>query len=99
MPTVNEKAARWWVERFGIAEKREQFRAALLRHLPDADWQTYNDYDPQGLLLAAVREVVECAGVMFSGRGLFPDKTGLARVNGRLYAKDGYGAPSVEVES
>lgn len=91
--TVNEQAAKWWGERFGIAEKRQQFEQALIKHLPDEDWYTYNDYDPDGFLLDAVREVVECRGNMFSGDGLFPRKTGLRRYDNVLFAKEGYGAP------
>ena len=95
--SIKEKAANWWAERFGLADKREELKAALIKHLPDGDWDIYNDYDPQGPLLAAVREVVECRGYMFSGDGLFPRKTGLRCTDGKLYGKDGYGALDVEV--
>jgi hypothetical protein len=89
---INETAARWWSDRFGIADKRDALKAALMKHLPDGDWETYNDYDPSGLLLAAVREVTECRGCMFSGDGLFPCKTGLSRRNDVLRSKEGYAA-------
>lgn len=95
--TTNERAANWWAERFGLEDKREQFRAALLKHLPDGDWTTYNDYDPNELLINAVREVTECRGCLFSGDGLLPRKTGLSRVGNKLFAKEGYGAVWVEV--
>jgi len=95
--SINEKAANWWAERFGIANKREQFKAALLKHLPDCDWSIYNDYDPESHLLDAVREVTECRGCMFSGDGLLPRKTGMFREGEKLMAKEGYGAPYLEV--
>lgn len=94
---INEKAANWWSERFGLTDKREQFKSALLKRLPDGDWTTYNDYDPEGLLFDAVSEVTECRGFMFSGDGLFPRKTGIYRQGNKLMAKEGYGAPWEEV--
>ena len=90
--TINEMAAQWWADRFGIEDKREALKAALLKHLPDGDWETYNDYDPSGPLLTAVREVTKCRGCMFSGDGLFPRKTGLSRRSNVLRGKEGYGA-------
>lgn len=95
--SINERAANWWAERFELAEKRDQFKSALLKHLPDGDWSIYNDYDPQGYLLDAVREVTECRGFMFSGDGLVPRKTGMIREDDKLIAKEGYGAPWEEV--
>lgn len=95
--SLNEWAADWWVERFGLVDKRQEFRAALLKHLPDHDWETYNDYDPCGILLDAVREVVPCRSFGFSGDELFPSKTGLNRRGGKLFAKEGYGDPWTEV--
>lgn len=93
--TLNEVAADWWAKRFG--GDKDALRAALLKHLPDSDWQTYNDYDPEGPLLDALRDVQECRGFMFSGDGLFPRKTGLRREGKYLYAKEGYGASWQEV--
>ena len=95
--TINEIAAKWWADRFGIEDKREELKAALLKHLPDGDWQTYNDYDPDGPLLLAVREVTECRGFMFSGDGMFPLKTGLRRRGDELRAKEGYRADWIVV--
>ena len=97
MNDINEVAAKWWADRFGMLDKAHAFELALIRHLPDEDWFTYNDYDPQGPLLDAVREVTECRGCLFSGDGLFPRKTGLKRKNGLLLAKEGYGAPWIRV--
>lgn len=90
--SINETAANWWADRFEVIGQKKQFKAALLKHLPEGDWETYNDYDPNALLLAAVREVTECRGSMYSGDGLFPRKTGLKREGNRLLAKEGSGA-------
>jgi len=95
--TLNEIAAQWWAERFMIDEQREAFRLALLRKLPDGDWFTYNDYDPNDLLLAATQEVVECSGNFFSGDKIFPRKTGLRRIGKELLGKEGYGGPWARV--
>ncbi len=96
--TLNERAADWLCERFGVPEQKALLKTALLKHLPDDDWAAYNDYDPQGLLLVAVREFRECAGFMFSGAGLFPEKTGIYRRVGKLYTKEGYGANYIELK-
>lgn len=90
---INELAIKWWLEHFAFDDKRDQFAAALRKHLPDGDWVTYNDYDPNELLLNVVREFMECSGYMFSGRGIFPTKTGIMREDDRLLAKEGYGYP------
>jgi hypothetical protein len=51
------------------------------------------DYDPQGLMLDAVREVVEpnCRGMLFSARGILPDKHMLQVWPDKLVPKEGYG--------
>ena len=93
MDRLNDIAAAWWSDRFEITDKREELREALKLHLPDGDWVAYNDYDPQGPLLDAVREIVDCSGMGHSGDGLFPRKTGLMREGDELFAKEGYGRP------
>lgn len=95
--TINEQAANWWCDRLRMQDKRDELKAALLKHLPDGDWFTYNDYDPEGILLTAVREVVECRGFFFSGDGLFQRKIGLQRRGNVLSAKEGYGANWVAI--
>lgn len=95
---INEMAANWWAERFALEDMKEELKAALLKHLPQGDWITYNDYDPNDLLLAAVREVTECEGSMFSGDGLFPRKTRLKREGDQLWAIEGPGASWEEVD-
>ena len=91
--TLNEAAAQWWANRFGLTEKRMEFKMALLKLLPTHDdWMTYNEYDPEGILLDATRTVTPCLGFLFSGDGLFPRKTGLQRRGNVLLAKEGYGS-------
>lgn len=59
-------------------EKRSAFEEAL-RELMNSDSvpiMLYNDYDPQRELLDCVQKAgIKCKGYMFSGRGIFPDKT------------------------
>src|SRR6185436_21154713 len=56
-----------------------------------------NDYDPQGILLDAVREIgIDCQGFFFSGNGIFPRKHSTdfhQDKNGNLICspKEGYG--------
>lgn len=91
---MNKVAADWWAERFQIDHKREAFRTAIIEVLQDnPDWsELYCDYDPQGLLLTAVRAAGEsCAGLLFSAKGMLPSKTGLFRRYGEVRAKEGYG--------
>ena len=95
---VNVRAAEWWGERFRQPEKREAFQAALLRYLPARNWTAYNEYDPQGLLLDAVREVGPCMGAWYSGDEYFPEKTGIRREDNRLFVKEGYRTGWVEVK-
>lgn len=54
---------------------------------------TENDYDPQGLLLEAVREVIDptCRGCGFSGDGILPQKHSLDISRRILKPKEGYG--------
>ena len=51
------------------------------------------DYDPQGLLLDAVREVIDpqCRGFGFSARGILPEKHSLDIAKNELSPKEGYG--------
>ncbi len=51
------------------------------------------DYDPMGLMLEAVHEVIdpECRGRMFSARGILPEKHSLDVYRDRLMPKEGYG--------
>jgi len=92
--SIKDKAANWWAERFEVDELRDQFRQALLKRIPDTDrWALTSDYDPQGVLLDAVRDVVECRGYLCSSDGILPYKTTLLLDDGRLIGKQGYGAP------
>jgi len=98
MSKINEAGVRWWKVRFQQQGLADAFESALLELLPDGDWELYNDYDPDGILLEAVRKIgIECRGCFFSGDGLFPQKTGIKRKDGRLVAKEGYGGNFYEV--
>jgi hypothetical protein len=89
---INERAAQWWADHLFIKAKQESLKSELLKLLPDADYLLYNDYDPQDLLLIAVRAAgINCDGYMFSGRDLFPNKIGLKREGENLFEKLGYG--------
>jgi hypothetical protein len=94
---INEIAAKWWSDRFQIAEKREQFREALVAVLPDGDWVLQCDYDPKDLLLEAVQSVVECKGSFFSADELLPQKTVMRRDGDRLTAREGRGREWIDV--
>jgi hypothetical protein len=95
-----EQAAEWWGKFIAQREKRGPFKRALVRLLPDGDWDLYNDYDPWGLLLEAIRESgIECRGFGYSGREIgFPDKAGLRCKDGCLEAKVGRFAEYIEVD-
>jgi hypothetical protein len=76
---------------------REKFEEAL-RPLIAADLaergssDTECDYDPHGHLLIAVRAAgIECQGVLFSARGILPEKHQLHVYPDRLEPKEGYG--------
>jgi len=92
-------AARWWAETLP-AEKREPFIVALVKRLPEGKWTTYNDYDPDEVMVEALREAgIPCRGCMFSGRELgFPSKTGVSWDGVQLFIKQGYGAEWVPFE-
>lgn len=90
---AKEVAAKWWSKHLP-QENRGAFEIALCALLPDGDWGLYNDYDPDELLIQAVRVAgLKCRGFMFSGKDLgFPEKSGLDFYGGVLREKVGYGA-------
>ncbi len=74
--------ADWWAQRLRQGDK-EAFKANLsaaimaeLEKRPDRPYIDIEcDYDPQGILLDAVRAAgVECRGMMFSAKGILPEK-------------------------
>jgi hypothetical protein len=80
-----------------MAGDKEKFAAALMP-LIEADLRQSGhcylecDYDPRGHLLAAVRAAgLECAGFMFSARGILPEKHELDITPETLEPKEGYG--------
>jgi hypothetical protein len=102
-------AASWWTDRFLIADRREEFREALVRELLKQEpkertspaMSVYSDYDPQDALLEAVRAIgIECRGHGFSSEGLFPMKTGITLSRkGELWAKEGYGKQPYRIDA
>lgn len=83
-----ETAAQWWAEHFEVEEKRAEFKAALLKRLPENMWNPESappdislvhldvDYDPEDALLQAINDIgIECSGFMDSAKGLLPMKT------------------------
>lgn len=89
-------AAEWWGARL-IAGDRDKFTEAL-RGLVEDDLRVYGrcrlecDYDPRGHLLTAVHASgVQCSGMMFSARGILPNKHELDVFPDRLEPKEGYG--------
>ena len=90
-------AARWWAEKLmrGDAAKFQDclYKKILAGLRESKVVYVENDYDPQGILLDAVRETVDdsVAGVMFSGDGIFPRKYSTAIRVGSIKPKEGYG--------
>lgn len=62
--------------------------------------ETEVDYDPRGLLLEAVREVIDpaCRGCMFSADGILPRKHALGVTRTTLSPKEGYGNWTSDIE-
>lgn len=91
-------AADWWSERLEAGDKtafRETIRAGVEEALRDPGRgmiQLECDYDPRGLLLNAVHAAgIECRGMMFSARGILPEKHELTVWPDKLEPKEGYG--------
>jgi len=99
MKTPEERASEWWAERYEVAERREDLRKALLKHLPkDEEWITYCDYEPEGILYYAMLEFADYKKDFFDLIWRkFPLKTGIRKAGDRLFAKDGYGADWIEL--
>lgn len=103
-------AGEWWAERLSSqhADKRSAFAAAVAKHC-EHELRTRHephcrlevDYDPRGPMLAAVRDVIdpECKGMMFSARGILPQKHELKVTPTKLSPKEGYGnwTPDIDV--
>lgn len=106
-------AGEWWAERLSDAHqgKRTEFAAAVAKHCETEMraraksggkplcWLEV-DYDPQGPMLDAVREVIDpdCKGMMFSARGILPQKHELKVEPRRLEPKEGYGNWTAPIE-
>ena len=90
-------AADWWTARLQSGDK-ERFRALLEKSVLavlNAKGRVFMecDYDPQGLLLDAVKLAGHptCRGFMFSADGILPKKHTLDVTPGLLQPKEGYG--------
>ncbi len=101
-------AGEWWAERLSShhADKRSAFAAAVAKHCEhemrarrEPHCWLEVDYDPQGPMLAAVRDVIdpECRGMMFSARGILPQKHELEVTPTKLRPKEGYGNWTAEI--
>ena len=92
-----KRAAVWWAGKIIISDPGE-FMGDLERRIElalktEGRVRIENDYDPQGILLDAVRATVdpECRGAFFSGDGLFPRKHSTTVTPGLIEPKEGYG--------
>jgi hypothetical protein len=82
-PEAIDAAVRWWAANWGPDETQVKFADALREVLSVPVEPTHAndalilavDYDPQGLLLEAIRKFQECRGFMFSAEGILPLKT------------------------
>ena len=89
-------AADWWTRRLLRGDK-EAFRARLQELVEErlkvrAACYLVCDYDPQGMVLEAVRAAgIECRGVTHSADGILPRKHSLMVRRDRLEPKEGYG--------
>lgn len=99
---ASKMAGDWWAEKLheDHADKKAPFSVAVARHCEAEMRRRGNhavclevDYDPAGPLLDAVREIIDptCAGVMFSARGILPQKHSLVVRLYQLDPKEGYG--------
>lgn len=112
-----EKAAKimssWWASKLLDASKREIFAEKLeplvVSGLTEAesiirgylDFFLYVDYDPDHILLEALRlSEIPCRGWGFSASTIFstPPKTGIRFENGKILTKTGYGAKWVPLK-
>jgi hypothetical protein len=95
---IVKATAQWWMDRFQIEDKKQDFYQAVIKHLPEGDdWKLWTDYDPKDELLDAVQEVTECRGYMWSCSGILPQHCMMQFYNGILRAYQGYGAHYVEL--
>jgi hypothetical protein len=95
-------AGEWWATRLDSCHlnKKDVFALAIakrvdkeLRLKPEVGVYLECDYDPQGILLEAIREVIEpsCRGYRFSADGLLPQKHSLEVWRDRLSPIEGAG--------
>lgn len=95
-------AADWWAERLMSGDRKKFIET--LRPLIEADLREHGhchlecDYDPHGHLLTAVHAAgLECRGVLFSAKGILPQKHDLDVTPTTLSPKEGYGNWTVDI--
>lgn len=106
-------AGEWWANRLSekYADKRDEFAAEVARLCEERMKEDVCpgrqsscfiecDYDPRGLLLSAVRNVLdpECRGFLFSAQGILPEKHSLRVCEDKLIPKEGYGNWTDEIK-
>jgi hypothetical protein len=95
-------AGEWWATRLDLRHSNKKIAFAIaiakrvdteLRLNPEISLYLECDYDPQGILLEAIREVIEpnCRGYRFSADGLLPQKHSLEVWCDRLSPIEGAG--------
>jgi len=101
-------AGEWWATRLDSSHSNMKgaFANAIakrvdteLRLKPEIGVYLECDYDPQGILLEAIREVIEptCRGYRFSADGLLPQKHSLEVWRDRLSPIEGAGNISDDI--
>ena len=95
-------AGEWWASRLDsrYSESRSVFAAAVAKRVLSELRLNHEegvyldcDYDPQGILLEAVREIIDpnCLGYNYSAEGLLPFKHSLEVWSDRLSPIEGAG--------
>ncbi len=95
-------AGEWWASRLDLrhSDKRDVFATAVARRVlselkikHEAGVYLECDYDPQGILLEAIKEVIDpsCLGYNYSADGLLPFKHSLQVWGDRLSPIEGAG--------
>ena len=94
--TAAHVAGEWWAHRLQKGDKEKFARAVEKRVFEKLQTEKFVDlecdYDPQGILLDAVRAIgIECSGMFFSANGILPQKHSLRVTEDWLEPKEGYG--------
>ena len=95
------RAAGWWADRLDAqhAKSRDRFANAVRERIIEVLVVSGNmtlkvDHDPDAILRDALDAAgIDCAGVLFSARGILPSKTRMCIEGRTIRVRDGYGAP------